>query len=391
MSLTLSKTDASISLMTDWLRDRTILLTIGGSHAYGMATESSDLDVKGICVPPMEYYLGFVHEFAQTDSPIVIRQAYSDVIPDRLSHAAANKLEGAVYELRKFMRLASDCNPNILEVLFCEDADILLATQTGELLRQHREMFLSRRARARYQGYAMSQLHLINTHRGFLLNPEPMQPRRSDYGLNEQADPAAKEQLAFVQAEVQKRMDHWNNGSFLGDDDLEESTKIRVREGVAQFLAELGIAQSTRELAAMQSIGFDDSTIALLQKERAYRNAMNRWQQYQKWLKDRNPARAALEAKHGFDTKNGAHLVRLLVTCKELVSTGQLRVRRDDAEFLLGIRSGAWSYDQLIDWAGNIAHEIDVLMPTSPLPAFPDKAMLNKICVQISNEMVGGL
>jgi predicted nucleotidyltransferase len=34
-----------------------------------------------------------------------------------------------------------------------------------------------------------------------------------------------------------------------------------------------------------------------LDKERRYRNAHNEWQQYQGWLKHRNPARAALEAR----------------------------------------------------------------------------------------------
>jgi len=38
-----------------WLRDSVIFLTEYGSHAYGMVTTSSDLDVRGICIPPKEY------------------------------------------------------------------------------------------------------------------------------------------------------------------------------------------------------------------------------------------------------------------------------------------------------------------------------------------------
>ena len=41
-----------------WLKNRTILLTRTGSHAYGTNTPESDEDYRGVCVPPPEYYLG---------------------------------------------------------------------------------------------------------------------------------------------------------------------------------------------------------------------------------------------------------------------------------------------------------------------------------------------
>lgn len=49
-----------------WLRQRTIYLTEHGSHAYGTSTPTSDLDVRGIAIAPMEYYLGFTHTFEQS-------------------------------------------------------------------------------------------------------------------------------------------------------------------------------------------------------------------------------------------------------------------------------------------------------------------------------------
>lgn len=42
----------------EWLEHRTILLTKYGSHCYGTNTPTSDLDYKGVCIPPPEYYLG---------------------------------------------------------------------------------------------------------------------------------------------------------------------------------------------------------------------------------------------------------------------------------------------------------------------------------------------
>ena len=42
-----------------------ILLVTHGSHAYGLNTPTSDLDIKGIAIPPREYFLGFANSFEQ--------------------------------------------------------------------------------------------------------------------------------------------------------------------------------------------------------------------------------------------------------------------------------------------------------------------------------------
>jgi hypothetical protein len=49
----------------DWLPTRTIFMTRHGSHAYGTALSTSDLDVKGVAVPPRPYLHGFVKRFEQ--------------------------------------------------------------------------------------------------------------------------------------------------------------------------------------------------------------------------------------------------------------------------------------------------------------------------------------
>ncbi|MRB43644.1 hypothetical protein GH863_33270, partial [Bacillus thuringiensis] len=41
-----------------WLEDRTILLSPTCNYAYGTDTDTSDKAYKGVCIPPVEYYLG---------------------------------------------------------------------------------------------------------------------------------------------------------------------------------------------------------------------------------------------------------------------------------------------------------------------------------------------
>jgi uncharacterized protein len=364
----------------EWLKSRTILLTVGGSRAYGTNTETSDVDIKGVCIPPREYLLGFLKSFEQCVAPEHI-QGFREYVPANLHGIIdATKLEGTVYDIRKFLRLAVDCNPNILEVLFCDDADVLKSTPAGRALRENRNLFLSKAARPRYRGYAMSQLSKIKNHRGWLLNPPLRAPTRTDFGLSERM-PVAKNQMDSVNAMVQKRLDHWNDGGYI--DDLDESVKIRVREGMSQFLQEIGVSIADREAAVMTSMGMDDNLIHLLQMEKAYANAVNQWTQYQSWLSNRNPDRAALEAKFGFDTKHGMHLARLLLTCREILRDCVLKVRRDDAEFLLGIRRGMWTFDQLVEWSESLQAEIDVINKTSKLPMVADRVRVDALCQKL--------
>ena len=93
------------------------------------------------------------------------------------------KFGGARWELRKYISLAADANPNILEVVFADDSDILKITEAGRQLRANRHLFLSKKARHTFSGYAMSQLKRIESHRRWLLNPPTAPPQRSDFFL----------------------------------------------------------------------------------------------------------------------------------------------------------------------------------------------------------------
>jgi len=299
--------------------DHTIYLTVHGSRAYGTNLDTSDTDFRGIAIPPKEYFLGYSFVFEQNEQ-----------------HDPNDKV---VFDIRKFFRLASDCNPNVVEILYTDPSNQIKVDKLGERLLENRELFLSRKARYTFAGYAHSQLKRIKTHRSWLLSPPKGKPLRSDFGLPEEGNKIV-------------------SGSTMGAfDELSSS-----------------------------GYSFGSDVMQVIQKEKQYASALHHWQQYEKWQKNRNKDRAALEAQHGFDTKHALHLIRLLRMCVEILSGKGVIVRRPDFEDLLAIRRGEWTYDKLIEEAESLDAEAARLYESSPLPKNPPVHKLDALCISLVEE-----
>lgn len=85
-----------------------------------------------------------------------------------------------------------------------------------------------------------------------------------------------------------------------------------------------------------------------------------------------------LVEKYGYDTKNALHLVRLFRMGCELLETGEVNVYRSDAEELLSIRNGAWTFAQLLGEAEVYRKRMDVALEKSPLPAHPNRKLVEE-------------
>lgn len=350
-----------------WLVDRTIFATIHGSHAYGLNIATSDIDVKGIAIPPKEYFLGYLQRFEQAESKD----------PDMV-----------IYDVRKFLQLAADCNPNIIEVLWTDPSDHLVKTPLGQLLVDARSQFLSKKAKFTFSGYAVSQMKRINTHYRWLKNPPTAAPTRAEFGLPERTVIPA-DQLAAANAAVQKAVDRWE---WKDLENLDDSTKVELKNAFSDRLLEITqwswdeVASKTWQAAA-NSIGYDTNFIELLDKERQYNGRRKEWENYRRWLVKRNPQRAELEAQFGYDTKHGMHLVRLMTMAEEILTTGEVNVRRKDREYLLGIRYGRLPYEDLVQFGIQMDAKLSALYASSTvLPAKPNRVKLDELCRRIVEE-----
>jgi predicted nucleotidyltransferase len=343
----------------EWLPSRTIMLGRHGSQAYGTSTPESDLDLKGVAVAPREYYLGFLQSFEQAEGKAL---------------DAAGNYQGpdyVIYDIRKFFKLAADCNPNIIEMLFLDDEDLYwphCPTGLWNDVLDRRGLFLSRKARYTFSGYAVAQLKRVRTHRRWLLDPPKAEPRREVFGLKSGSGTIGKEQLGVVESQIRKTADGLA-GEGWTKDMIEKNDEALVT-------------------ATVNGLGLDSDLIPLVLAERRYGNAARQWQQYQTWNKERNPKRQDLEAAYGYDTKHAMHLVRLLRMAREILSGEGVKVRRPDAEELLAIRAGAWSFERLEAWAVEQEATLGPIAEASPLPEAPDRKALDRLLVSVVEEML---
>jgi predicted nucleotidyltransferase len=113
---------------------KVILEGVVGSTAYGLATEDSDIDMMGVFLAPTTSILGIKK----------VKESIVTTNPDRAYH-----------ELGKFIRLAMQANPTILEFLYLPEYTVL--TEEGKLLVENRDAFLSKKVFFAFGGYAYSQ------------------------------------------------------------------------------------------------------------------------------------------------------------------------------------------------------------------------------------------
>lgn len=345
-----------------WISQGLLFLSRTGSHAYGCATPESDEDYKGIAAPPEEYYYSPFLKFEQA--------TLKNPNPDCQIHSVL-----------KYISLASKANPNMLELLFITPENNLYISPLGEKLIENRDEFLSRRIKYTFSGYAHSQISRLKLHRSWLLNPPVAPPTRAEMGLPERTL-IPSDQLAAAEAAVRKEMEKFNF-DFL--DGLDEDIKIGLKEVMSEMLAELKITGEEFFIRSARSIGLSDNLIEIMLKEREYEAKKRHWKQYQTWLKERNPKRAILEKKYGFDCKFAYHIYRLGATCEQALRTGKLVVKQDP-EVLMAIRNGEWKYEELLEWTAKNNKTCDELYENSVLPHSVNSKKINNLAISIVRE-----
>lgn len=148
-----------------WLPNAVAYETMMGSVAYGVSSDTSDLDVYGFCIPPKEqifpHLAGEIPGFGRQVQRFEQFQEHHIKDPDALG-GTGREIDATIFSIVKYFQLALENNPNVLDSLFTPANCVLHVTQIGNMVRDRRRDFLHKGAWHKFKGYAYSTVNKLD-------------------------------------------------------------------------------------------------------------------------------------------------------------------------------------------------------------------------------------
>lgn len=316
--------------MLDRLREtaksQCILEIRSGSNLYGTNTPESDEDFVGIFVPPIEYLLG-LHNVQEVSFNLISK--------DKENKNTKEAVDKKLYELRKFANLALQNNPNILEILFVNQKNIIQLEEPGQILLEIRDSFTSMLCVPRFIGYAHAQKHKM------IIKKEHFQNLLDGYDFLEMFD------SKYTMSQVYDYTLADKNPFF------KKEKGMHIHIGDICFEPAIYVKKAKKLL---------------------------------KTRIDKFTNRSELILKYGFDTKFASHLIRLLHEAKDLLTEHEIVFPLKNASHILDIKNGNYTIKEIIQEADDLEAELDSLKETSTLQKKPDFNKVENIVIEIMKE-----
>ena len=131
---------------------------IMGSMAYGVSSENSDMDIYGFTIPNKDiiFRMNFINGFDPERKFFEQYQQHHIKFSDKIEY------DFCIYNITKYFRLVMENNPNMIDSIFVPERCITFITPIGQLIRDNRYLFLSKKVFHTFRGYSYQQLHKMN-------------------------------------------------------------------------------------------------------------------------------------------------------------------------------------------------------------------------------------
>lgn len=331
---------------------------IAGSRAYGLHTEKSDTDIRGVYILPKEYYFGF--EYVDQ-----VNNETNDIV---------------YYEIGKFLQLLLKNNPNILELLALPSDCVLYRNPIMEKIVP--DMFLSKLCEQTFANYAFAQIKKASGLEKKIVNSMDevrKSPMSFCYTYQDGKSVALDLFLANRSMSAQHcgltKLDHMKDCYAL------YYNEERGYRGIFQ-------SDNSNEVC-LSSIDKSEFPIALMYFNRdGYSVYCKQYKEYWDWVALRNETRYQSTIDHGkrYDAKNMMHVFRLLHMAKEIALEQKIHVHRNDRQFLLDVKEGRYEYEELVTKATLLKDNLANLFKESSLPDYPDYNSINSLLIEIRKQ-----
>ena len=317
------------------LGNHIFLLTLGGSHAYGMDKEGSDLDVRGIAFNQKEEIL------LGSDFEQVVNVA----------------TDTTIYSFNKMLQLLTSNNPNTIEILGCKPEHYLHLSDIGQELLDNRKMFLSKVCIHTFGGYADSQLRRMENKAARLVS----QTQHEAYILN-----------SINNAKYEFKSRYYPHD----DNAIELYTDQAVQEG---YDSEIFMDVKLQHYPLRDWTGMWNEMKAIV-------SSYNR-------IGKRNE-KAISHDKLG---KHMAHLLRLYMMCIDILEKEEIiTYREEEHDLLMSIRNGEFLDEnrqpitEFYDLLNEYEKRFEYAKNNTALPDAPDHKKISEFKIYVNERVVRG-
>jgi len=335
---------------------------IVGSKAYGLSTPESDTDTKGVFIAPKEIFYGFSFE-------------------DQVNNESNNI---TYFEISKFLNLLCKSNPTALELLFSPEDCILKKSSFFASIEPAR--FLSKKCEDSFARYAFTQIKKARGLNKKISNPLDKQ-RKSilDFCFIFHGQGSIPIETFLLMKNIENE-----RCGLVATPHMENVYALFYDETPKKMLGFDGLLRDEKSMAlSLSSIPKNMEPIGHIYfNKNGFSKYCKEYKEYWDWVSRRNEARYATTVKHGknYDSKNMMHTFRLLEIAEEIALHKKIFVRRKDKEELLKIKSGFYSYSELIEKTDAKLEKIEELYKKSDLPSEPDIEYAEKLLVAIRDQ-----
>lgn len=313
-----------------------ILLTLGGSHAYGMDKEDSDVDVRGISL--------------NSKSDILLGADFEQVVDV--------DTDTTVYSFNKMIQLLTSNNPNTIEQLGCLPQHYFYLSEIGKELLDNRKMFLSQICVHTFGGYASSQLRRMSNKAARLVS----QAENESYILK-----------SIDNARYEFRNRYY---PFEDDNDLKLYIDKSAQEG---YDSEIFMDVRLNHYPLRDWTG-------MWNKMKTIVSSYNKF--------GRRNEKAVAHDKLG---KHMAHLIRLYMMCIDILEKEEIVTYREkERDLLMSIRNGEYLDEnrqpipEFYDLLNEYEKRFEYAKNNTSLPEKPDYKSINNFRMSVNKRIVKG-
>lgn len=317
------------------LGNNVILLTLGGSHAYGTNIETSDVDIRGCAL-----------------------NAKDEILTNKNFEQFVNEdTDTTIYSFNKLISLLTNVNPNTIEMLGCKPEHYLYLSPIGQELLDNRHLFLSKKCVHSFGGYANAQLRRLDNKAARLVSKS--------------------EQEVHILKSIENAAYSFRDNYFAYDDDAIKLyiDKSEQEEYDTEIFMDVHLSHyPLRDYKGMWSV------------------MNNIVKEYSKIGHRNNNA-----IEHGKLSKHMMHLIRLYLMCLDILNDGEIVTYREkDHDFLMDIRNGKYLDDnrqptsEFFDIVTDFEAKLDAAKRTTSLPDYPDYKKINEFVASVNERIVRG-